>query len=231
MRSRRLLSLLVLCVLLAAAGCGGGGGGGGDDGDDKSITFWLAEDVAQRVNLIKQIVGDFQAKSGVQVQVVAIAEDQLPSQIQTASAAGSLPDVMGPMSLGFVQNLATDDLADADAANEVIDNLGRDTFSERALSLVESDGKPMGVPSDTWTQLLVYRKDLFTASTRSSTRRPSSSRAARTGSSPRPSPATPSPSRPSSTSRSPTAASSPTTRARSSSPRRSAWARSASTTT
>ena len=160
MRSRRLLSLLVLCVLLAAAGCGGGGDEGGGEGD-KNLTFWLAEDVAQRVSLINQIVDRFAQQSGVQVKVVAIAEDQLASQIQTASAAGSLPDVMGPMSLGFVQNLATDDLADADAANEVIDALGRDTFSQRALSLVESDGKPMGVPSDTWTQLLVYRKDLF----------------------------------------------------------------------
>jgi multiple sugar transport system substrate-binding protein len=160
MRPRRLLALVVLSVLLAAAGCGGGGGGGGGGGD-KNITFWLSEDVAQRVNAIQQIVNRFQQQSGVQVKVVAIAEDQLASQIQTASAAGSLPDVMGPLSLGFVQNLATDDLADADAANQVVDSLGRDTFSQRALSLVESDGKPMGVPSDTWTQLLVYRKDLF----------------------------------------------------------------------
>jgi multiple sugar transport system substrate-binding protein len=163
MRPQRLLALLVLSILLAAAGCGGGGGddGGGGGGGDKNITFWLSEDVAQRVNAIQQIVNRFQQQSGVQVKVVAIAEDQLASQIQTASAAGSLPDVMGPLSLGFVQNLATDDLADADAANQVVDSLGRDTFSQRALSLVESDGKPMGVPSDTWTQLLVYRKDLF----------------------------------------------------------------------
>jgi multiple sugar transport system substrate-binding protein len=162
MKPRRLLALVVLSVLLAAAGCGGGGGdGGGGGGGDKNITFWLSEDVAQRVNAIQQIVNRFQQQSGVQVKVVAIAEDQLASQIQTASAAGSLPDVMGPLSLGFVQNLATDDLADADAANQVVDSLGRDTFSQRALSLVESDGKPMGVPSDTWTQLLVYRKDLF----------------------------------------------------------------------
>jgi multiple sugar transport system substrate-binding protein len=161
MRSRRLLSLLVLCVLLAAAGCGGGGDDGGGEGGDKNITFWLSEDVAQRVNLIQQIVNRFQDKSGIQVKVVPLAEDQLASQIQSASAAGTLPDVMGPLSLGLVQNLATDDLADADAANEVVDNLGRDTFSERALSLVEADGKPMGVPSDSWTQLLVYRKDLF----------------------------------------------------------------------
>ena len=161
MRPRRLLALLALSILLVAAGCGGGDDGGGGGGGDKNITFWLSEDVAQRVNAIQQIVSRFQQQSGVQVKVVPIAEDQFPSQIQSASAAGTLPDVMGPMSLGFVQQLATDDLADADAANAVVDSLGRDTFSERALSLVESDGKPMGVPSDTWTQLLVYRKDLF----------------------------------------------------------------------
>ena len=43
----------------------------------------------------------------------------------------------------------------------MIESLGRDTFSERALALVDSDGKPISVPADTWTQLLVYRKDLF----------------------------------------------------------------------
>jgi multiple sugar transport system substrate-binding protein len=159
MRSRRLLALVVLSVLLAAAGCGGGGDEGGDG--EQSLTFWLAEDVAQRVEAIKQITGRFTEQSGIQVNVVAIAEDQLATQIQSASAGGTLPDVMGPLSLALLQNLATDDLADPDAANEVVDSLGRDTFSERALSLVESDGKPMGVPSDTWTQLLVYRKDLF----------------------------------------------------------------------
>ena len=159
MRAR--LFIVLTIVALLAAGCGGGGDEGGGGGGGKNITFWLSEDVAQRVNAIQQIVNRFQQQSGVQVKVVAIAEDQLASQIQSASAAGTLPDVMGPLSLGFVQNLATDDLADADAANEVVDSLGRDTFSERALSLVESDGKPMGIPSDTWTQLLVYRKDLF----------------------------------------------------------------------
>jgi multiple sugar transport system substrate-binding protein len=159
MRAR--LFIVLTIVALLAAGCGGGGDEGGGGDGDKNITFWLSEDVAQRVNAIQQIVNRFQQQSGVQVKVVAIAEDQLASQIQSASAAGTLPDVMGPLSLGFVQNLATDDLADADAANQVVDSLGRDTFSQRALSLVESDGKPMGVPSDTWTQLLVYRKDLF----------------------------------------------------------------------
>jgi multiple sugar transport system substrate-binding protein len=161
MKSRRLLSLVLLGVLLAAAGCGGGGNDNGGGGGGKSITFWTAEDVASRVAATNKIAQAFTQKTGINVKVVAIAEDQLASQIQSASAAGSLPDVMGALSLGFVHNLAGDDLVDQDATNEVIDALGRDTFSERALSLVQSNGKPVAVPSDTWTQLLVYRKDLF----------------------------------------------------------------------
>ncbi|HXP14608.1 MAG TPA: extracellular solute-binding protein, partial [Actinomycetes bacterium] len=161
MKPRRLLALVVLSVLFAASGCGGGGDQGGGDSGDKSITFWTAEDVAERVAATQKIAAAFQQKTGIQVKVVAIAEDQLATQIQSASAGGTLPDVMGALSLGFVHNLAADDLADQDAANEVIENLGRDTFSERALSLVEADAKPVAVPSDTWTQLLVYRKDLF----------------------------------------------------------------------
>ncbi|HEV3462438.1 MAG TPA: extracellular solute-binding protein [Actinomycetota bacterium] len=214
---------MTACLLLAAAGCGGGGddeGGGGDN----AITFWSAEDNAERVKVLQEIVNDFQEQRGVQVKLVTIAEDQLASQIQSASAAGSLPDVMGSLSLGFAHSLAADDLADGDAANEVIESLGRDTFSERALSLVQSDGKPISIPADTWTQLLVYRKDLFekegletrTPSRRSRPRRPSSTSRAWPGSSPPPRPPTASPSRPSSTSPSPTAASSPTTRATSS---------------
>jgi multiple sugar transport system substrate-binding protein len=161
MKSRRLMTLVVSCLLLAAAGCGGGGGDESGDSGAKSITFWSAEDNAERVKILQGIVNDFQQKSGVQVKLVTIAEDQLATQIQSASAGGTLPDVMGSLSLGFAHSLAADDLADSDAANAVIESLGRDTFSQRALALVESDGKPVSVPADTWTQLLVYRKDLF----------------------------------------------------------------------
>ena len=128
MQPRRLLALLIACLLLAAAGCGGGDDDSGDSGA-KSITFWSAEDNADRVKVLQGIVDDFQQKSGVQVKLVTIAEDQLASQIQSASAAGTLPDVMGSLSLGFAHSLAADDLADSDAANAVIESLGRDTFS------------------------------------------------------------------------------------------------------
>jgi multiple sugar transport system substrate-binding protein len=69
--------------------------------------------------------------------------------------------VLAAASLGFVHSLAADNITDPDAAAAVIATLGRQTFSRRALSLVEANGQPVAVPSDSWTQLLVYRKDLF----------------------------------------------------------------------
>jgi multiple sugar transport system substrate-binding protein len=69
--------------------------------------------------------------------------------------------VLAAASLGFVHSLAADGITDPDAAAAVINTLGRQTFSRRGLSLVEVNGKPVAVPSDSWTQLLVYRKDLF----------------------------------------------------------------------
>jgi multiple sugar transport system substrate-binding protein len=160
MKPRRLMTLLALLLALAATGCGGGGGNG-NKGQDNTIKFWVAEDNAERVKAMQQTIARFQQQTGIQVQLSAIAEDQLATQVQSASAAGTLPDVMGALSLGFAHSLAADDIADPDAAGAVIDSLGRQTFSERALSLVEADGKPVAIPSDTWTQLLVYRKDLF----------------------------------------------------------------------
>ena len=65
------------------------------------------------------------------------------------------------LSLGFAHSLAADGITDPDAAAAVINSLDPQTFSRRALSLVQANGQPVAVPSDGWTQLLVYRKDLF----------------------------------------------------------------------
>ena len=213
MKPRRLLALVVLSMLFAASGCGGDGDEGGDDSGDKSITFWTAEDVADRVD------GDPEdrrprssRRAASRSKVVAIDEDQLATQITVGQrrrhparrhrrAAARRSCRTGHQRPGRHRRRQRRRRRAS----------GRDTFSERALELTEPTASRSAVPSDGWAQLLVYRKDLFdegrpgrprTPSTRSWPRRPSSSSRARTGSSPPPSPATPSPSRPSSTSRS-----------------------------
>jgi multiple sugar transport system substrate-binding protein len=158
MRARTLLVALLGMIVLTAVGCGSGGGK--KDSAD-SLTFWTAEDNPDRVKATQAIVDRFQQQTNIKVKLVAISEDQLSSQVSSASAAGTLPDVLAAASLGFVHSLAADGIIDLDAAAAVIDTLGPETFSRRALSLVEANGQPVAIPSDSWTQLLVYRKDFF----------------------------------------------------------------------
>jgi multiple sugar transport system substrate-binding protein len=159
---RRALIAGLAVAMLALAACGGGGDSGGDQGGQGgSITVWTLEDNAERVKVQQDIVARFQREKGITVKLVPVNEDQFATLMTNASAAGDVPDAIGALSLGLVNKLAVDDISDPDAANEVIEALGRDTFSERALQLVTVDGKPVSIPSDGWTQLLVYRKDLF----------------------------------------------------------------------
>jgi multiple sugar transport system substrate-binding protein len=158
MKARTILVALLAVILLTAVSCGGGEGKKDNSG---SLTFWTAEENPDRVKATQAIINRFEQQTKIKVKLVAIGEDQLQSELTSASAAGSLPDVLAAASLGFVHSLAADNITDPDAAAAVIDTLGRQTFSRRALSLVEANGKPVAVPSDSWTQLLVYRKDLF----------------------------------------------------------------------
>jgi multiple sugar transport system substrate-binding protein len=158
MKARTILVALLVVLLLIAVGCGGGNS---KEDSGSSLTFWTAEDNPERVKATQAIINRFEQQTNIKVKLVAIGEDQLQSQIASASAAGSLPDVLAAASLGFVHSLAADGITDPDAAAAAINTLGRQTFSPRALSLVEANGQPVAVPSDSWTQLLVYRKDLF----------------------------------------------------------------------
>ncbi|MFC5923051.1 ABC transporter substrate-binding protein [Micromonospora vulcania] len=138
----------------------------GDDGSDsnsKKITVWSLEDVADRVTATKAIIADFTAQTGIQVELVTVNEDQFPSLIAANAAAGDLPDVVGSVSLAGIRTLAGNDLLHTSANADIVEKLGRQTFSPRALELTSDDGKQLSVPSDGWGQLLVYRKDLFAA--------------------------------------------------------------------
>jgi multiple sugar transport system substrate-binding protein len=163
-RAANIAAALVAIALGAiAAACGGG-----DDGEDRpaprggSITVWTLEKEPDRVAATRAIVRGFTRATGIEVELVPVDEDQLPTLVTGAAAAGDLPDVMS-LPLGLAHAYAQEQILDADAAQAVVDALGVDTFAEGALKLVNRDGKATAVPSDGWGQLLVYRKDLFRA--------------------------------------------------------------------
>jgi len=157
MRARSFVVALLAVILATIVGCGGSAERAGGP----TLTFWTAEDSPDRVKATQAIINRFEQQTNIKVKLVPVGEDQLEAQITGASAAGSQPDVLAAASLGMVHSLAADGITDPDAAATVINTLGRQTFSQRGLRLVEAHGKPVAIPSDSWTQLLVYRKDLF----------------------------------------------------------------------
>ena len=167
MRLRTGSALLILTLMLAACGGeatpSGDGDGDGDGTDGEGLVFWTVEDTQDRIVAQQAIVDRFTEETGIEVELVAVGEADLTTQITAAVAGDTLPDVFGALSLGFTHSLAADGLANMEANAAVVESLGRDTFSESALELVTTDEGLAGVPSDSWAQLLVYRRDLFEA--------------------------------------------------------------------
>jgi multiple sugar transport system substrate-binding protein len=163
MTRRMQVAVAVAGVAGLVAGCGSeGGGGGGGDGDGP-LVVWTLENLPDRLEVQEEIAAAFTEDSGVEVELVAIDENQFNQLLTSSAAAGELPDVIGALSLAGVQALSTNELLDPDTAGAVVEDLGADTFSERALELTRDGDTQLSVPSDGWAQLLVYRQDLFDA--------------------------------------------------------------------
>ncbi|HET6755945.1 MAG TPA: extracellular solute-binding protein [Jiangellaceae bacterium] len=158
-------------ALVALAACGpdegdGGGDGGGDGeggGDAGPIVVWTGDTIPERVTATEEIIAAFTEETGVEVEFVGVDEDQFVQLLTSAAAAGELPDVVGSQPLAGVRTMAANELINTDAAAAVVEALGEDTFSERSLEFTREGDSQLAVPTDAWSQLLFYRKDLFDA--------------------------------------------------------------------
>jgi multiple sugar transport system substrate-binding protein len=155
-RGARILTV-ALPFVLAVTACGSDDSGG----DGGPLLVWTVEDTADRVQAQKRLLAKFTERTGIETELVAVAEAQLTTVLSSAASSGELPDVIGALSLPIINQLRTDELLDTDAAAEVVTSLGAETFAERALTLTRQDDVQLAVPSDGWAQLLYYRKDLF----------------------------------------------------------------------
>ncbi|MUL41788.1 extracellular solute-binding protein [Streptomonospora sp. PA3] len=129
--------------------------------DESTITVWSLENLTERMAVTRKIADRFTEETGIEVKLVAVAEDDLGQMVMSAAAAGRLPDVIGAVPLASVHQMASNDLLDTRSAEQIVQGLDPDTFHQRALGLTQEDGRQLAVPSSAWTQLIVYRKDLF----------------------------------------------------------------------
>ena len=125
-----------------------------------SLTFWTTEVQPARMEKQKAMADAFEAKTGIYVEVIPVEEKDLGKRATAAAAAGNLPDVIYH-TLQYVLPWAEAGILDVKANNDVVKSLGVDTFAPGALNMAKKGGKISAVPVDGWTQMVVYRKDLF----------------------------------------------------------------------
>jgi multiple sugar transport system substrate-binding protein len=162
MRSHRSVAVTAVVMTLLCASLTSCGNDPLAD-DPRHIKVWSLENLTDRFARTQQIMKDFTARTGITVDLQGVDESQLPQLIVQGAAAGTLPDVIGGLPLALVRQLDSQEVIDPGAAGAVVKELGADTFAASALELTRDGDRQLAVPSDAWSQILVYRKDLFEA--------------------------------------------------------------------
>ena len=126
----------------------------------EALRFWTTEEQPERLALQEEMAAAFAEASGHTVEVIPVTETDLGTRATAAFAAGDLPDVIYHP-LQYALPWAEAGILDIDAATDVIEGLGEDTFAPGALDMASTEDGFASVPVDGWTQMIVYRKDLF----------------------------------------------------------------------
>ena len=126
----------------------------------QSLRFWTTEEQPDRLAKQEAMAAEFEAQTGIAVEVIPVTESDLGTRTTAAFAANDLPDVIYHP-LQYVLPWSEAGILDTEAATEVIADLGEGTFAPGALEMARFGDDTAAVPVDGWTQMIVYRRDLF----------------------------------------------------------------------
>ncbi len=127
-----------------------------------TIRFWTTENQPARLAKQQEMAESFKARTGHTVEVIPVEEKDLGTRTTAAFASGDLPDVIYH-TLQYVLPWAEAGILDVETNSDIVDALQKKTFAPGAVSMAQFDGMTAAVPVDGWTQMVVYRKDLFDA--------------------------------------------------------------------
>jgi raffinose/stachyose/melibiose transport system substrate-binding protein len=152
------LAVLSAGLLISATACGGGGSSdeGGDGGN--TITWWHNSNNEPGKGFYEQVAKDFEADHpGVDVQVQAMAHEDMVSKLQAAFQSGDVPDIYmergGGELADHVEAGLTKDISES-AADE-ISKIGG------SIAGWQVDGKTYALPFSVGVVGFWYNKDLF----------------------------------------------------------------------
>jgi alpha-1,4-digalacturonate transport system substrate-binding protein len=143
----RWLSVGVIAALAVSA-CGSSGSD--SESGAKSITFWYSTSAQDQG--YTDLAKEFQAKTGVSVEIVNLPNEGYQDKLKQAAQANSLPDTASVPSL---DHLWVNQLQDLSAtANNATNNINKDLITAQ-------DGKVLAIPSDVTAAGLYINKSLF----------------------------------------------------------------------
>ena len=153
-------ALAALCagVLISATACGGGSSDEAGGGDSNTITWWHNSNNEPGKGYYEQVAKDFEdANPGVDVQVSAMAHEDMVDKLNAAFQSGDVPDVYmergGGELADHVEAGLTRDLS-TDAAEE-IEKIGG------SVAGWQVDGKTYALPFSVGVVGFWYNKSLF----------------------------------------------------------------------
>lgn len=125
------------------------------------ITFWHSFTQGPRLELIQKTADQFMKDNpGVKIKIETFSWGDFYTKWTTGLASGNVPDMSTALPGQVVEMMDADALIPVD---DVIADIGKDRFSEKALSEGEKDGKCYSLPLYSHAQVMWYRKDLLKA--------------------------------------------------------------------
>lgn len=110
---------------------------------------------------LKEIIGDFTAETGIEVEIQMVPWDQYWTLLEAGAQGGDLPDVFwmhSNYSQKFMSNDILLDLTDKVAQSSTVDMAN---YYQDIAELYQYDGKIYGIPKDYDTIGLWYNKTMF----------------------------------------------------------------------
>lgn len=169
-KRRIILTIFMLLTASAVIGCSGAGSrtvpvqtnhAGGSPSAGQSIVVYMGNSPAAEA--IKSLLPEFEAQTGLQVDLLSFTNEQLSQKLSVQLTAGSSsPDVF------MIRPLEELKLFDKNGWLEPLDGYVRrdsnydfDDFFQSAIDSTTTGGRLTSIPLSTEQQILYYRKDLL----------------------------------------------------------------------
>lgn len=163
---KKMLSFLMILLVLISFGFAGGQQETADEmAGPVEIDFWTTQTQSDRLATIQVLVDTFQIMNpNVTINVIPVDENDMPTQLNTAAAAGNMPAMIECAAENAVA-FGSEGLLDAEGVTELINSIGKDKYYAGTLKLNESStpGLYYATPYHGWVQGIWYRADWFEA--------------------------------------------------------------------